>query len=585
MIFRPILCKPLAEKTYYRTFVLKQSVFLVASLVALASARNITYSVITSAGDQQTVAVVVDRNSFQLKPSSDSRVLFTGEAPEATESYNYAKFNGGQMVEQEAFLRHAVKDNTPNEFYNRTWNTVEPVQLPTVMPPMASIDRIKSNLHLNNQIVTLHFEAGPDDFNKLHSNSTMNTDKVTTTLTYITLNGTQKFTDVEIKLAGNSARMFPKLTYNIKLAKKQSLAGFRTLKLRSLATDPSYIREKTVYDIIESVGVASTQFSVFFNNQAYGLFGLIETFKNPWVDNEFGGGRKDFERGILYQGQCWSNTTKRHADLQFRGDNQTLYNDDSYKIKVEPAKGQPMDYTRLMEFTKFLASAPTNGSEVVKEWEKHIDTESVVRNMALEILLGFADGYITNVNNFYIYDNRKRRQFTFIPSDTDFSMGSTMVKLDNMWNGNYHQFAGMSLSRPLVQKMLEVPELKQQFEQLLVKICKEVLNPQVMNPYIDNLANMVREDVAWDRTLPRANPDAFKIIEQMAASADAVQQLNDVAQPTFDMNTTIDLGTRLVLDDVTFDMAVNGPTGHISLSGVKEWVARQSEATLKYFSQ
>ncbi|KAF7721193.1 hypothetical protein EC973_005124 [Apophysomyces ossiformis] len=558
---------------------------LFASFIALISARNITYNVIVSAGDQQTVAVVVDKNPFPLKPSAHSVLLYTGEAPEAIEAYNYAKFNGSQMVEQEAFLRHAVKVDTPNQFYNRTWDTVSPAKLPGTLPPMSAIDRIKSDLHLNDQIVTIHFEADEGAIDRMQKSTLNNTEKVVTTMTYISLNGTQKFTDVEIKLAGNSARMFSKLSYNIKIPKKQSLAGYRSLKLRSLATDPSYVREKTVYDILQSAGVATTEFSyarVFVNKRAYGLFGLIETYKDPWLQNEFGAGQKDFERGILYQGLCRSPTTNLSSNLEFRGDNQTLYADDSYKIKVDPAKGQPIDYTRLMQFTKFLANAPTNGSDVVNHWEKEIDTQSMVRNMALEILLGFADGYVSNVNNFYLYDNRKRHQFVFIPSDTDFSLGSTFTKLSDMLSGDYHQFPGMSLKRPLIQKMLEVPEFKKQFEELLVKLSKELLNPQVINPYIDTMVNIVREDVAWDQTLPRPTAGVWNQID----SADAGSQKLDPSmfQPPFDFDTTIDMGTRIIFNNVTLDMAVNGPTGYISLSPLKEWFARKSQATLQYLN-
>ncbi|KAF7728353.1 hypothetical protein EC973_006294 [Apophysomyces ossiformis] len=569
---------------------MSNTLLLVASFIAFVSAchtgRNITYNVVLSAGEQQTVAVVVDSKVFPLKQSSHSVLLYTGEAPRAKKSYNYAKFNGSELVEQEAFLRDAVKLNTPNQFYNRTWDTVKPAKLPNTLPPMSAMNRVKSKLHLNDQIVTIHIEADEAAIERMHKDPMRNTEKVPTKLTYISLNEAQTFADVEFELAGNNARWFSKLTYNLKFPKKQLLAGYRSLKLRSLITDPSYIREKTVYDIMQSAGVATTQFSyarVYINKKPYGLFGIVENYKNPWLENEFANGQKEeFERGILYQGRSRSFTTNLSSNLEFRGDNQTLYADDSYKIKVDPAKGQPIDYTRLMEFTKFLANAPTTGSDVVNQWEKHIDTQSMVRNLALEILLGFADGYISNANNFYLYDNRERQQFVFIPSDTDYSLGSTFTKLSDMWTGNYHDFPGMSLKRPLFQKMLEVPQLKKQFEELLVKLTKELLNPKRMNPYIDSLVNMIREDVTWDQMVPRY---AESILKDVGAGQQDPQNVDpNMFVPPTDMETTIDIGMRATLNNVNLDMAVNGPTGYISLAPVKEWFARQSEATLKYLN-
>lgn len=121
---------------------------------------------------------------------------------------------------------------------------------------------------------------------------------------------------------------------------------------------------------------------MFINDQPYGLFGLIETYKDPWLNNEFGDGQKGFERGILYQGDKQFPAIKGSnsiANLDYLGDNETLYDTPSYKIKVESDMDQDMDHTPLMEFTKFLATAPTNESTAVEEWGKHIDLESLVR--------------------------------------------------------------------------------------------------------------------------------------------------------------------------------------------------------------
>lgn len=56
----------------------------------------------------------------------------------------------------------------------------------------------------------------------------------------------------------------PKLSYNLKLdknEKEQALYNYTRIKLRALATDPSYIREEIAYKIIDAVGLASTKSS------------------------------------------------------------------------------------------------------------------------------------------------------------------------------------------------------------------------------------------------------------------------------------------------------------------------------------
>ncbi|KAG0177314.1 hypothetical protein DFQ29_004984 [Apophysomyces sp. BC1021] len=196
--------------------------------------------------------------------------------------------------------------------------------------------------------------------------------------------------------------------------------------------------------------------------------------------------------------------------------------------------------------------------------------------MALEVLLGFSDGYIANVNNYYVYDSPKDEKIIYLPSDVDVGLGSTMVKLSDMWSGNYHQYPGFSLKRPLLN-FIKVPEFKTQFEQLLVKLSKELINPAIINQHIDDLANMIREDVAWDKTLLRANKNPPKPGEP--GGRPKIDR--SLLPPPLDWRTYLSMITR---GNISFETAVNGSNISISLAGVKEWFERQTQATLVYFN-
>lgn len=50
-------------------------------------------------------------------------------------------------------------------------------------------------------------------------------------------------------------------SYKINLGKGNNLFGFQKIKLRSLITDPSYLREKLSSDLIRSFGLAGSGFS------------------------------------------------------------------------------------------------------------------------------------------------------------------------------------------------------------------------------------------------------------------------------------------------------------------------------------
>ncbi|KAG0177313.1 hypothetical protein DFQ28_006095 [Apophysomyces sp. BC1034] len=342
---------------------LRQSLLAACLFSSLAYGRNITYSVILSAGNQYTVGVTVDDSTFALNPSPECPILFTGEAPEASKGYTYVKLKDNQVVEKESFVRQLAKDNTPNEFYNRTWNTVTVSKLPNVLPPLPPIDRIQTDLHIDGQIPTLYFSGDQAEIDLMHKNF-RGDNQVFTNMTYIAPNKIQQVGDVRIELGGRGSRWYPKLSYNLKIEDKQGFFGYRRLKLRALATDPSYLREQIIFDVLQSSGVATTDFSyvrVFFNDRPMGLFGFLESYKNPWLKNEFAGGKK-FDQGILYQGMSASAKFKSRSDLGYRGDNETAYADGAYNIKEEPKEG-PGGYKILMDFTRFLKDAPVEGPD------------------------------------------------------------------------------------------------------------------------------------------------------------------------------------------------------------------------------
>lgn len=94
-----------------------------------------------------------------------------------------------------------------------------------------------------------------------------------------------------------------KLSYKLKLNKKNDSYGYRKIKLRSMAVDPSYMREELAYDIANSIGLPTSKYSytcVYINDQAIGLFGVAEVTSSPWVRNEFGNGSRKYNQGAIY---------------------------------------------------------------------------------------------------------------------------------------------------------------------------------------------------------------------------------------------------------------------------------------------
>ncbi|KAG1252751.1 hypothetical protein G6F68_011644 [Rhizopus microsporus] len=259
------------------------------------------------------------------------------------------------------------------------------------------------------------------------------------------------------------------------------------------------------------------------------------------------------------------------------------YADGEYKIKEEATDGEKDNYQPLMDLTEFIAEAPINSSDAFKEWNEILDMDSVLRSMAIEILGGYGDGYIANSNNFYLYQNLSGDQYTYIAADLDLCLGNTnnAVGFSNMLNGNYSKFPGWG-KRPLVNQMMRVSEFNQKFEQTLQDLNNKLFNSNATNSRIDDLAIMLKEDVEWDQKLTKDL--CKKLLESFGISQPSDIFTSPQFAPVFKDPGQLDMAKRM-LDGVPFNAAINGPTDHITLSGIKEWFRVIHQNTANFFLQ
>jgi hypothetical protein len=319
----------------------------------------IRYSVITSA---DTAGVLVDGKYYRLN-STQHHVLFRGEAPMARHGYAYVR-TMHQQSRREPFWRRPISTNTVNEFYNRKWNHRRIEPFPNIYPPLEPIIGSSSLLHPEGQIPTLHLSGSESKIEKLHSDS-QSKRSVHVDMSYIGLENELEFYKVKLQLSGRSSRKMAKLSYKLKLGKKDRLYGYREFKLRSMFVDPSYLREQIGYDFAKAMGLATSQSSfvrVFINGQELGLFGLVETFETPWSENTLNG------VGNLYQGK----RTNVLADLGYSSSH-GAYRTGQYELKQ---KGSTSSLQPLIDLTHFIAQ----GSMSVEEWNKWLNVDSFLRS-------------------------------------------------------------------------------------------------------------------------------------------------------------------------------------------------------------
>ncbi|KAI9268714.1 coth protein-domain-containing protein [Sporodiniella umbellata] len=499
------------------------------------------------------LVATTDGIPYTLSPNKTFPIIYTAIAPIAQVGYQY------EIKQKELFVRSPSPVDTQHEFFGRNWNTLPNLPLPQLYPSL--FNRTSSRLHRQDEIPTLHFMADQGLVDNLHHNLTAKNFSIPSTLYYIAAQDRLVLPHTLITLSGQSSRTFPKLAYTLRL--QSPLYGYTRLKLRALTTDPSYMREQLTHNFLRSVGLVSSEFSyirLVINKQPIGLFGMVDTIGSHWLKNVFGQPSKRYRAGPLYEGiRHTSNSEKLglRSDLSYMT-NVTYYSAGQYQLRAAKKKG----FQPLQGLTKFIANAPSD----VRAWNKQLHTESFLRAMALEVLLGYSDGYLTMCDNFYLYQNPKNKQFIYIPTDLDLTIGNTFFSMEDIWSGDYNRMPAIH-SRPLFVQMMRVPAFQKRFEEIVQEVNIRLVNPAISFSHFKRISDLIRDDVLWDRSLPRV---------KSPGEARVPDNANTLAW--------IDMGLRLK-GHLPFELAVDGPTGHISLPSIKDWFFKVYQNTARFYTE
>lgn len=185
-------------------------------------------------------------------------------------------------MERERFVRYpTARAWTFNEFYNRNWNAKKVLNFETVDGIAKSHNRRDDkDLHISGQIPTIHVQADPVSLISMHKQYLEDVTVIVnvTHIRYIlplslcclanlfyhfdSATKVKHFMNVEFGISGRTSRYFNKLPYKIKIPKEDyNLSGFRHLKLRSVANDPSYMREYITANMLHAVNQPTTRAS------------------------------------------------------------------------------------------------------------------------------------------------------------------------------------------------------------------------------------------------------------------------------------------------------------------------------------
>ena len=306
--------------------------------------------------------------------------------------------------------------------------------------------------------------------------------------------GDAAFSKVAVRYRGNgtyvNSLFGPKQSFKVdlnKLVKGQQLAGVRTLNFVNAIPDFSYVRDGLAEQFFRDLGVPAprTAYAYLtldapgqFNNQALGLYVLVENIDADFALDQFGSKDVPIFKPV---------TTELFKDL---GSDWSAYAG-IYDLKT---KATPAQREHLIAFARLVTHS--TDTEFAARVGEFLDLEEFAAFLAGHVLLSSYDGFLVNGQNFYMYLDPRMNKFGFIPWDQDHSWGefgyiATADKREraSIWEPSTY-------NHRFLNRVLQVQAFRSIYQRQLEHAISELFTVARLSAQIDNVAAVIRPAVA-----------------------------------------------------------------------------------------
>lgn len=296
------------------------------------------------------------------------------------------------------------------------------------------------------------------------------------------------------RLRGNTSRYAQKKSFKISFNEYVSgrrYQGVKKINLNGQHNDPSMLREKLFYELWKNAGMPERRagfVKLYINDAYYGLYTNLEEFDKDWLERVYG--END---GNLYK--C-----TYPSDLVYLGEDQQKYKDinsssitggRAYDLQTNESED---DYSGLVDLIRCLHRAPDTA--FAREIKTLLDVDMCLEALALDVATGNWDDYFYNKNNYFLYQGADGR-FRFISYDTDNTFGVDWFNID--WaQRNCLSWYNHQQSRPLITKLLSVPEFNKKYKAYLDSTARYIIHPDSVFPRISSLQQLITEAAVED---------------------------------------------------------------------------------------
>ena len=300
-----------------------------------------------------------------------------------------------------------------------------------------------------------------------------------------------------VQFKGNSSYNAPgnkkpfKIDFNEYLS-GQNFDGLKTINLNNCMKDPTLMREKIMLDFCRENQIPaprSTYAKLYLNGQYWGLYSLVEQMDKTALDRLF-----NENEGNLFKGDP-------NGTLQWYGTADSSYQS-KYELKTNKTAN---DFSDLIHLIDVLNNTPS--ASFYDSLEKVLETESVIKAWAADIIFSNLDSYRGSGHNYYIYHDTIIDKFRWIIWDVNevfgnFNMGMTVQQLESL---SLFYIPNPVNSRPLTNKMNQNSTYKSEYINTVCDMLSNSFTSQKLNAKIDSLYNKIKPDVYADTKKPYTN--------------------------------------------------------------------------------
>lgn len=326
----------------------------------------------------------------------------------------------------------------------------------------------------------------------------------------------------------------------------QTWLGLDKIVLNNMMGDASYMKEYLSYDIMDYVGVDSPLYAfadILVNGEVWGFYLAVESLGDSYAQRIYGN-----DHGELYKPESMGMRGEGKMNEFINGDENAEQAQNNRQAKEQPqapaannenpqnAADNPVggfggggmggmsssgvslqyiddesssyssifdnsvfdttekDYNRVIEALKKLS----NGEDL----ENTVNVEAVLKYFAAHTVVVNLDSYIANMgHNYYLYEDGG--QLTILPWDYNLAFGGFQSgSASDVVNFPIDTpVSGVSLEdRPLLGKLLEVPEYMEMYHGYLQQIVDGYFNSGLFEQTMDSMDTLISSHVEADPT-------------------------------------------------------------------------------------